>query len=231
MSGERGRSCVDNQGAAELFSLRPMNIMRWTIGSDTLHPGMPLHGEVHLWWGRWSGSDSGSATLCEEEKQRALRFRLPGDGARYRWTRAELRRVLAGYVGCAPQEVEFTADESGKPHVSQPPTGVQFNLSHSGEMLLIGVASGQPVGVDVERIKPCPMFREISRRCFTVETVERVTDEAVFFEEWTRMEACLKGQGLGIARGARSAVPAGWEVQTVHMEAGYVGAVALGGME
>ena len=31
--------------------------------------------------------------------------------------------------------------------------GLQFNLSHSGDMLVVAVARGRAVGVDVEKIK------------------------------------------------------------------------------
>jgi len=221
-------SSVDKNGAAGLFSVTPMNVVRCGIGDDAVRMEMPPRGDVHLWCMHRGRAEVDDATLSLEEKERALRFRLPQDANRYRWTRCMLRRILAGYVGVEAQAMEFAADELGKPHLSHPPTRLQFNLSHSGEVLLVGVAGGQPVGVDVEWMKPCALFREIARRCFVPEIADAVTNERQFFEAWTRMEACLKGQGLGIAKGARSAVPAGWEVRSVEIGPGYVGAVALG---
>jgi 4'-phosphopantetheinyl transferase len=85
---------------------------------------------------------------------------------------------------------------------------VQFNLAHSGDVALVAVSAGAPVGVDVERWDRDVEHLELAERFFS--PVERRTlnalverDEVVpgFFACWTRKEAYLKATGVGITRG------------------------------
>ncbi len=56
--------------------------------------------------------------------------------------RGYLRAVLSQFAGITPQQWQFEYGEKGKPRLSAAQykqTGIQFNVSHSGEWLLIGV--------------------------------------------------------------------------------------------
>ena len=115
-------------------------------------------------------------------------------------TRAGLRQVLSGYLGCSPAEVPLRLAEGGKPHI---PGGPSFNLSHGGELAMLAVAQRE-VGIDVELQRSVPRALAIARRALDADTVERLAtlpadelDDA-FLVAWTAMEARQKCLGQGV---------------------------------
>ena len=64
-----------------------------------------------------------------------------------------LRAVLSAYAGRSADELMFTSGAFGKPRLHDG-DGLCFSLSRSGERVLLGVARGLELGVDVERRDP-----------------------------------------------------------------------------
>jgi 4'-phosphopantetheinyl transferase len=128
--------------------------------------------------------------------------------------------------------MEFCAGPHGKPRLQSAFTDVRFNLSHSGEMILIAVSRGREVGVDVEHMNEKIQFEQIATHCFEPRDAwelriappqERVTR---FFDLWTRMEARLKADGAGIG----GEIPdERWSARNLTPAHGYAGAVASEG--
>jgi len=69
-------------------------------------------------------------------------------------SRGALRRILAGYLGRPPAEVPLAREPRGKPYVDLAASGERQRLhvscSRSGPYAIFAVATGQPVGVDIE---------------------------------------------------------------------------------
>ncbi len=194
-------------------------------------------GEIHLWRAalddpiRLSGAE---AVLSREELLRAGKFARALDRQRFIAAHGALRMVLGLYLSADPQSLEFRAGPMGKPALVQTFTDLRFNLSHSGELALIAVTRGREVGVDVERVQRDIEFDPIVEHYFepteawdlrTAPPQERV---GRFFDLWTRKEACVKAQGVGLGMkiethrfGVRNLCPA----------LGYAGAVASEGDE
>jgi 4'-phosphopantetheinyl transferase len=135
--------------------------------------------------------------------------------------------VLVRYVA-AP--LEFAVGPQGKPYLANAPH-LRFNTAHSGDVVLIAVAFGVEVGVDVERLRPLPDCVSVAQRFFApdefalfleVPTAER---EREFFERWTRTEAVLKARGVGLL-GDPAAVDGDWSIARVDAGPGYAAAVA-----
>src|SRR5687768_8412712 len=65
-----------------------------------------------------------------------------------------VRAILGEAVGVRPDLLRFEYGGRGKPRLDPSHGGpdVRFNLSHSSEWLVVGVAVGRGVGVDVQRI-------------------------------------------------------------------------------
>jgi 4'-phosphopantetheinyl transferase len=145
-------------------------------------------------------------TLSEHERQRADRFLLPRGRARFVAARGWLRSVLGQCLGIAPEVVEFGYGPAGKPSLRGrfARQGLQFNLSHSGDLALFGLAHCGLVGVDVEELRPILDLSELIERHFSpaeVAEIKHLTGaEALeaLFRIWTRKEACLKATGEGI---------------------------------
>jgi 4'-phosphopantetheinyl transferase len=211
--------------------------------------------EIHVWLASADVSgdalDALSRCLSAEERQRAARFRLPGDRARSIVGRAVLRRLLGRYSGTRPESIDFTCGAHGKPELAGRP--LEFNVSHSGRLIAIAVAVGAPVGIDIEEVRPMPEAPSIARRSFSCEEadcVRRAIDvEGAFFDVWTAREALVKGVGSGLGGASSSftvgrprstftpvtfdpAAPAAlhhWCVRTLDVPAGYRAALAARG--
>jgi phosphopantetheinyl transferase len=121
-----------------------------------------------------------------------------------------LRRALAVYLGEAPERIQLTEGEHGKPRLADPEAQLRFNLSHSGEVALVAVSGAVEVGVDVERLRP--------------------KREEAFYWDWACREACVKCLGVGLLR-ARGAPPEPLAVQPVQAVPGYAAAVAAAAAE
>ena len=115
-----------------------------------------------------------------------------------------LTRLLARYVGCAPEEVEIARREHGKPYL-RAPDGPRFSVTHSGLRAFVAVALDREVGVDLEEIGPRPRAEDMARRWFS-ERERRHVDVhppaerlAAFHRVWTVKEACVKASGVGLS--------------------------------
>ncbi|MBL8113616.1 MAG: 4'-phosphopantetheinyl transferase superfamily protein [Acidobacteria bacterium] len=112
------------------------------------------------------------------------------------------RTVLGAWTGTAPEHLVFVDGPHGKPAL---PGGPEFNVSHSGDAVLIGVVDGIPIGVDVERVREKPNLDGIARRFFSAPEaayLESLAPEArtnAFYRLWTLKEALVKAIGTGIA--------------------------------
>jgi 4'-phosphopantetheinyl transferase len=175
-------------------------------------PGLALSpGEIHVWSIHLDPPpdrvDQLSRLLADDEQARAARFRFDRHRRQYAVGRGALRTLLAVYLGTRPELVHFTYGPRGKPFLAEPLAagGLQFNLSNSDEMALVGLVQGVEIGMDVEYLKPMPDCEQISERFFSLSEREvlrrlpREVKEEGFFNCWTRKEAYLKAVGEGLA--------------------------------
>jgi 4'-phosphopantetheinyl transferase len=146
--------------------------------------------------------------LSADEQARAARFLSPLHRDRFAVAHGRLRELLASQLGVDPSALQFDTAEHGKPHLAGPQagSGLQFNLSHSGDRGLVGWANQRHLGVDIELWRPLGDEAALVRRFFS--PAENAAYEALapaertrgFFECWTRKEAYIKavGRGLGL---------------------------------
>jgi 4'-phosphopantetheinyl transferase len=144
------------------------------------------------------------ALMSAEEQARAARFAREQDRHSFTAAHGGLRRLLAAMLGEPPQTFAFAANEFGKPRLA-PPRGIGFNMSHSGGIVLIGVARDLAIGVDVEALRDVPERPNIVRRYFhpgeaaDFATLSENQAEQAFFRCWSRKEAVVKALGLGMS--------------------------------
>lgn len=112
-----------------------------------------------------------------------------------------LLRVLAATECHLPlSSLERMTDPTGKPIFAHHPD-CHFNLSHTKGCVLCGVAD-RPIGVDVEH--PREIGDALVRRCFSpMEQALCEGDPSRRVTIWTRKEAVVKWQGVGLS-GIRS---------------------------
>lgn len=164
----------------------------------------PLASGAELWW-----ADLDAYALCEaldgfsaEELERAARMRLERDAGRYLAGRHALRRVLAMALGRPPRSLVIERDALGKPRLPAG-TGLQFSLSRSGTVCLIGVSRHLSIGVDVEAVRPIPDADGLADSQLTRNERQALADaiepgDTALLTCWTRKEACLKALGVGL---------------------------------
>ena len=163
-----------------------------------------------VWWATSTAVPPGLIRLLDsEERKRLYRLHREQDRALFLAAHALMRIVLAAHLGMAPSAIRFTnicrycGAPHGKPQID-PPSPLDFSISHSGQRAVVAVATGAVVGVDVECAKPLPedgtfvsMMLSSSEKLIVAGLQGRARDEALF-RYWTRKEAVLKATGRGL---------------------------------
>ena len=169
------------------------------------------------------------ALLTPAERQRATRYAYPADRLRFRVGRAGLRYLLGQRLGLLPAAVALGLGRFGKPQLA-PPAGLHFNVAHSGEWVLIALAS-HPVGVDVEWQAPMLDFAGVAAYRFSAAEqlllAQSPQPQATFYQLWTQLEARTKAAGLGLSAEADAAPAAApWSIRSFGVAPGYSAALA-----
>ena len=147
-----------------------------------------------------------TAMLSPEERAVAAGFDSADRRRSYVVAHALLRSILGRIAGVAPNELVFRYGQRGKPELAGPVQNLQFNMSHSRDVMLIAVAHGRRVGVDIEHIDEPGDVRRIAARFLSPrdrDAIERLPADRqrdAFLRCWTRKEAYMKARGDGISR-------------------------------
>jgi len=146
--------------------------------------------------------------LSSSETKRNQRFIFEKDRKRHLLTRALLRYVLSEYYNnISPKDCRFTKNGYGKPEIS-PEMLVQylsFNLSHSGNMIVLAVTNERAIGVDIESLKQKTPTADLAKHYFATEEYQQLKGlpnnefHSRFFDFWTLKEAYIKACGLGLS--------------------------------
>lgn len=159
--------------------------------------------------------------LSDDELARIGRATLPGLSLRQRLVRLCLRAELARQTQTAPDAFRFDYGPQGKPELRRTQGGpFAFNLSHSGDRLLLGVISGQDdsseynndlyLGVDIERKRTNTDINAIYRHYFSAPeqaylvSLDNACKRDAFFDLWALKESYIKATGRGLAEGLQS---------------------------
>lgn len=147
--------------------------------------------------------------LSDKERARHDRYRHDRDRNLHLTARLMTRTILSRCEpGVAPREWTFRPGPHGKPEIAGPEMQSgrwHFNVTHTEGVVVLAVAEGSPVGVDVERIDRPSNFEGLARRFFAPEeaAVIAAADEsqraALFYRIWTLKEAYVKAIGKGLA--------------------------------
>lgn len=141
--------------------------------------------------------------LSADELLRGSRFKFAVDSQRFGAGRTFLRETLSRYLNVPSETIRFRYGPDRKPELAHPIAGLYFNLTHSRNLAILGVAS-VPVGVDVEHIDPITDIEGICRKMFSANEGKTVlaVDGAIrvhrFYRCWTLKEAVVKALGTGI---------------------------------
>jgi 4'-phosphopantetheinyl transferase len=169
--------------------------------------------------------------LSAEERARLERLRVQNDQRRFLIGRGMLRILLGAHLRSSAREIEFQYGPSGKPFLahqtSAPPP--QFNVSHSGKLIVLAFHPAREVGVDVEEMRSHTDLEGVAERIFPADefrewkTLGPRERHTAFFRLWTRHEARQKALGLGLA-GEDASGGKQVELWDLELSEGYAGA-------
>jgi len=144
------------------------------------------------------------SSLSADEVERSASFKFDKDKHSYIVSHMLMRNVLSRYVKIEPAEIVFETNPHGKPFIKD--SGLDFNISHSGEWVLLAATSSGKIGIDIERIRQGISSHVIARQYFSPGEIKELqalpVEEdrvAAFFVGWSRKEAYIKAHGLGLA--------------------------------
>jgi 4'-phosphopantetheinyl transferase len=215
-------------------------------------------GEIHVWTATLPSNLDALATLepllNQSERAAANRFVFERHRIRYIFSHGLLRRILSSYVHQAPEEISFTANSYGKPFLAgnNDSASPQFNMSHSGDAVMVALTRSRLIGVDIEALRPLE-FAGIAKSHFTnqerafIQESPADAQQHAFFTCWTRKEAFIKAVGKGLSiplntfdtyiakgrRGLQLSAPKespgidAWWLQDLRAPDGYASAVAV----
>lgn len=165
--------------------------------------------EVHVW--RASLEQPAAVverfrrTLEPDELDRAARFHFEKHRRHFIVGRGFMREVIGRYLQADAEALRFSYGTYGKPALASEHT-LRFNLSHSGEVALLGVTLDAELGIDVERVRPDFATGDIARRYFSrvevadFDALPAEEQAEAFFRCWTRKEAYIKAIGKGLSQ-------------------------------
>ncbi len=187
-----------------------MPLTRWhqDQGLLALHPG-----QIDIWVAFVAEvSDADLAVqfdrvLIEDERQQHAKFRFEKDRRRYLVTRSLVRYVLSRYAPVQPADWRFASSDFGRPFIVDPHSAVQdltFNISHSDQVVMLGMTRGRQLGIDVEDLRRnVPL--DIAESCFSAIEIEQLrslppaVQQQRFLDFWTLKESYIKARGKGLS--------------------------------
>ncbi len=223
------------------------------------HPSKTLilaPNDVHVWCASLDDAETRregqGISLTPDEQERSNRFNFERDRQRFLVGRRFLRALIGRYTG-EPYPHPLCYTDHGKPMLPDLFDGNQlcFNVSHSRDLVLYAFTWNHAVGVDVEHVRHVTHMSRIVERFFSRH--ERTlfyaqppnVQQVCFFNAWTRKEAYLKAQGVGLANSLTSVEvsflpgepatflhlkredPTNWFLKALTPLPGYVGAVVV----
>ena len=168
------------------------------------------HRKIHIWFcdlDDMQPESSSSVILSSNELARIERLRTPGQSrlaARF----VCVRKILGNIVDVEPQSLMFCDGINGKPRLVSPigknGKDLNFNISHSENILALAVSFDCEIGIDIEVVKTNIDFFSIATMHFDQKSFQLLGAippakvAHLFYRLWTRKEALTKMYGTGI---------------------------------
>jgi len=147
--------------------------------------------------------------LSEDEHIRAGKLKVEQKRNQFVITRGLLRLLLSNCLGKGPGGITFFYEQHCKPYINDKYNNksIEFNVSHSGDYVLIAIILENKVGIDLEEINFEIDYQSLSNRFFSDkeknELISLDKDDQLdaFYRAWARKESFIKAIGKGVAFG------------------------------
>ncbi|WP_425244542.1 4'-phosphopantetheinyl transferase family protein [Streptomyces citrinus] len=176
----------------------------WRAVRDDLdrHNAAVLYARLDDWRPERAGGPRLRA-LLGRDWARFLELTHPDVRTRFASSRVLLKFAAAAALHVPPQSVELGYTHTGRPFL-RGYDGVHISLSHTDELLLVGLATGGVIGVDAERADRKLYGPGLGRHLCTpheVRSIEAMPEQErnpALVRLWTLKEAYSKAIGLGM---------------------------------
>lgn len=212
---------------------------------------------LHLWRARISEFSTAApqlmGLLSGEERARARHYRFLAPRERFVIGRGLLRLLLSRYADRPAMDLRLAVKPDGKPVLAESDLGwLQFNVTHTDDLLLILLSRDHDVGVDVEAVRSpsgeahvADLLLDESERSHVM-NLPPASRARCLLGWWTLTEALGKAAGVGLVGAlpwARLALESDtgrpcthqrisdgdrwYAAQSIEPADGYVGALAI----
>lgn len=157
--------------------------------------------QIHLWIINWRKVkellDEENKSISYEEKAKIDKYFNYNDKMRS-LTGIVLTKILGSYyLNIDKSKLKIERNYYNKPDIK----GISYNISHSGDYVVLSFTFLKAIGVDIERIRNIPEYKEIST--YFCDSERKIIEEAKnirkFFYIWTAKEAYVKALGKGLS--------------------------------
>jgi 4'-phosphopantetheinyl transferase len=183
--------------------------------------------------------------LSNDDQRQALTFHKVNDYRLFVVTRFATNVILQKILQIHPL---IYKNSYGKPMLANNP--LHFNLSHSGDYILLGICPNQPIGVDIELINSNFEFSDDilnflhQSEKIVISNLSEQYHKLAFYDYWTKKEAIAKGLGhglnidfstffidLNLSQGPMTVETptlkiTSWNIYTLNFKKHYIGALA-----
>ena len=169
--------------------------------------------EIHLWVidvnnQRLNNNHSYLNKILDvKEKEKLTRYLLDGHKKRFLYSRSMLKLLISNYLHVEPHRISIKYNERGKPELEEKNNliNLNFNISHSHELIIFVFTLENSIGVDIEYIDKSRDIMGIAKKFFSKDEyscISKYKDDLqfrIFYILWTFKEALLKCCGTGIS--------------------------------
>ena len=134
--------------------------------------------------------------LNENDKEKILKYKKYEDSLRSLYGKLLLKDEPN------LKELNLSYNKYGKPYLKDKCTDTHFNISHSGEWVVLAIDT-VPIGIDIQEITNADI--NIAKRFFSKEESEYIFSLSnenqieAFFKLWSLKEAYVKAEGRGLS--------------------------------
>lgn len=141
--------------------------------------------------------------LSHSEKKRMNDFYFDKDKYLFGAARYALRSICSNLVNTTADKIQIDFLKYGKPFFPKL-NHLQFNISHSGNIVLLGFGMNYPLGVDLEIHSNTLDHLDLSKSVFSnkeisdLRKLDKLRLVEGFYNCWTKKESYIKARGLGL---------------------------------
>ena len=134
--------------------------------------------------------------LNENDKEKILKYKKYEDSLRSLYGKLLLKDALN------IKELNLLYNKYGKPYLKDPYSNIHFNISHSGEWVVLAIDT-VPIGIDIQEITNTDI--KIAKRFFSKEESEYIFSLSeenqieAFIKLWSLKESYIKAEGKGLS--------------------------------